>query len=248
MPHATSSSSRATSSSSSNGEAITLSKHFSESNQDQAPTGLPPGVPLHDWSHHEYTIMTVLYDSQSLTIEEMLERVPGLSWSQIFLAIGRLSRKGAIALHRHGFTYTIETIHYRQSKETRIGRRLLIIDNDPHICEGLKDRLEAMGYSVIVAHDGRTGLAMMALEGKDTPIGGVILDVQMPVMDGIEVLQELRIHHKNVPVLMMSAGGDRGILEQALAMGADHYIMKPFEARSLAIRCEELFPLDDRRA
>ena len=129
-----------------------------------------------------------------------------------------------------------------------MGRRLLIIDNDPHICEGLKDRLEAMGYSVIVAHDGRTGLAMMALEGKDAPIGGVLLDVQMPVMDGIEVLQELQIHHKDVPVLMMSAGGDRGILEQALAMGANDYIMKPFEARSLARRCEDIFPLDDHRA
>jgi two-component system alkaline phosphatase synthesis response regulator PhoP len=125
-----------------------------------------------------------------------------------------------------------------------MGRRLLIIDNEPHICESLKDRLEAMGYSVLVAHDGRTGLALMALEAKHSPIGGVLLDVEMPIMDGIEVLRELRSQHEKVPVLMMSAGADHSVLRRAVRMGARTYVLKPFDGTQFRQLCEQIFPLD----
>jgi len=124
-----------------------------------------------------------------------------------------------------------------------MGPRLLIIDNEPHLCESLRDRLEAMGYTVIVAHDGRTGLALMALEAKQTPIQGVLLDLQMPVMDGIEVLRELRVQHEQVPVVMMTAEPDRRIREEALSLGAKHYILKPVDATLLTHICEQTFPL-----
>lgn len=124
-----------------------------------------------------------------------------------------------------------------------MGRRLLIIDNEPHLCESLRDRLEAMGYTVIVAHDGRTGLALMALEAKQTPIRGVLLDLQMPVMDGIQVLRELRVQHEQVPVVMMTAEPDRRIREEALSLGAKHYILKPVDATLLTQICEQTFPL-----
>jgi len=126
-----------------------------------------------------------------------------------------------------------------------MGPRLLIIDNEPHLCESLRDRLEAMGYTVIVAHDGRTGLALMALEAKQTPIRGVLLDLQMPVMDGIEVLRELRVQHEQVPVVMMTAEPDRRIREEALSLGAKHYILKPVDATLLTQICEQTFPLTD---
>jgi DNA-binding response OmpR family regulator len=126
-----------------------------------------------------------------------------------------------------------------------MGPRLLIIDNEPHLCESLSDRLEAMGYTVIVAHDGRTGLALMALEAKQTPIRGVLLDLQMPVMDGIQVLRELRVQHEQVPVVMMTAEQDRRIREEALSLGAKHYILKPVDATLLTQICEQTFPLTD---
>jgi DNA-binding response OmpR family regulator len=125
-----------------------------------------------------------------------------------------------------------------------MGRRLLIIDNEPHICESLKDRLEALGYTVLVAHDGRTGLALMALEAKQSPIRGVLLDVEMPVMDGIEVLRELRSRHETVPVLMMSASADHSVLRQAVRMGAKTYVIKPFNGTQFSQLCEQIFPLD----
>ena len=126
-----------------------------------------------------------------------------------------------------------------------MGRRLLIIDNEPHICESFKDRLEAMGYTVIVAHDGRTGLALMALEAKQTPIGGVLLDMQMPIMDGIQVLRELRVRHAHVPVVMMTAEQDRRVREEALSLGARQYILKPVDASLLRQICEQHFPLTE---
>ena len=126
-----------------------------------------------------------------------------------------------------------------------MGRRLLIIDDNSSICEALKDRLEAMGYTVIVAHDGRTGLALMALEAKQAPISGVLLDLQMPIMDGIQVLRELGVHHKHVPVVMMSAEQDRSVREEALGLGARQYILKPVDARLLRQICEQNFPLTD---
>lgn len=129
------------------------------------------------------------------------------------------------------------------STKDNMGNRLLIIDDDPHICEGLKDRLEAMGYEVITVHDGRSGLALMVLETSRAPIDGVLLDVQMPVMDGIAVLREVRARYPRVPVLMMSAGLDRRILEEAIRMGARNYILKPFAATHLKQVCAQVFPL-----
>ena len=126
-----------------------------------------------------------------------------------------------------------------------MGRRLLIIDDNSMICEALKDRLEAMGYSVIVAHDGRTGLALMALEAKQAPIRGVLLDLQMPVMDGMEVLRELRVLYAQVPVVMMTAEQDRSFREEALGLGARQYILKPVDASLLRQICEQHFPLTD---
>lgn len=126
-----------------------------------------------------------------------------------------------------------------------MGRRLLIIDDNPSICEALKDRLEAMGYIVIVAHDGRTGLALMALEAKHAPISGVLLDLQMPIMDGIQVLRELRVHHEHVPVVMMTAEQGRSVREEALSLGARHYLLKPVDAIRFAQICMQTFPLID---
>ncbi len=126
-----------------------------------------------------------------------------------------------------------------------MGRRLLIIDDNSMICEALKDRLEAMGYSVIVAHDGRTGLALMALEAKQAPIRGVLLDLQMPVMDGMEVLRELRVLYAQVPVVMMTAEQDRSFREEALGLGARQYILKPVDGSLLRQICEQHFPLTE---
>ena len=127
-----------------------------------------------------------------------------------------------------------------------MSRRILIIDDEPHVSESLKDRLESMGYEAIVAHDGRTALALIALEAKQGPIGGVLLDVQMPVMDGTEVLRELRARHPDIPVVMMTAGADRTVLLGALQMGASECLIKLFDRTLLLEICGKVFPLEER--
>jgi DNA-binding NarL/FixJ family response regulator len=67
----------------------------------------------------------------------------------------------------------------------------------------------------------------------------------MPIMDGIQVLRELRVHHKHVPVVMMSAEQDRSVREEALSLGARHYLLKPVDAIRFAQICMQNFPLTD---
>lgn len=124
-----------------------------------------------------------------------------------------------------------------------MGRRLLIVDDNPSVCEFLKDRLEAMGYSVLVAHDGRTALATIALEAKQAPIEGVLLDLHMPVMGGMDVLRELRRRHQTIPVVIMTADSDHRLREEALGIGAHHYVMKPLDSAQFAQVCLQTFPL-----
>ena len=124
-----------------------------------------------------------------------------------------------------------------------MARRILIIDDDVHVSDSLQARLECMGYDVSVAHDGRTGLALLALATVLDPIDGVLLDVHMPVMDGVEVLREIRAKHPKVVVIMMSGGPDRRVLDEAFHMGARDYLVKPFDPAVLTRVCEQLFPL-----
>ena len=70
--------------------------------------------------------------------------------------------------------------------------RILIVDDEPHICEALQDSLQADGYDVLVAHDGQAAIGLIALEARRGPITGVILDMEMPIVHGIEVLRRLR--------------------------------------------------------
>jgi CheY-like chemotaxis protein len=119
--------------------------------------------------------------------------------------------------------------------------RILIIDDEPHIREALQDRLEAEGHEVVTAHDGQTALALIALEAPRSPITGVILDMEMPVVHGIEVLRHLRSQYPDLPILMISATYDREMFDEAMRSGANAYLTKPFDKKQLAHVCERLF-------
>ena len=120
--------------------------------------------------------------------------------------------------------------------------RILIVDDEPHICEAVQDSLQAEGYDVIVAHDGQTALALIALEARGGRIAGVILDMEMPVIHGLEVLRQLRSQHPDLPILMISATYDRLMSDEALRSGASAYLTKPFERKHFIEVCARLFP------
>lgn len=131
--------------------------------------------------------------------------------------------------------------------------RILIVDDEPHIAEALQDSLQAEGYDVTVSHDGQTALALIALEALRSPIKGVILDMEMPIVHGVEVLRRLKSQYPDLPILMISAGYNKSMLDEAMRSGANAYLAKPFDRKQLIEVCTGLFrsgpvPHDNRPA
>jgi DNA-binding response OmpR family regulator len=112
---------------------------------------------------------------------------------------------------------------------------ILLVDDEKMITGPLARALTQNGYEVLVAHDGRRGLALARTEKPDA----VILDVLMPEMDGWEVCQALR-RHSAVPILMLTALGDEVDRILGLELGADDYLTKPFSTRELLARLRAL--------
>ena len=108
---------------------------------------------------------------------------------------------------------------------------VLLIDDDENICKVVKLYLEKEGFDIMVANDGQAGLDMFATTEPDI----VLLDIMMPGMDGIEVIKRIR-KDSNVPVIMLTAKGDTFDKVLALELGADDYIVKPFEPKELIAR------------
>ena len=110
-----------------------------------------------------------------------------------------------------------------------VRRRLLVVDDDPDICDLLRDRLESEGFHVETAGDGETALRLLA----DTPVDGMLLDIALPEMDGFDVLRQLRPNYPTLPVVMMTAVEALDRAMAAVEAGAQGYLLKPFDATRL---------------
>jgi DNA-binding response OmpR family regulator len=121
------------------------------------------------------------------------------------------------------------------------GRRILVVEDEEDIAEGVRARLASEGYQVEVSHDGPEALRSAAGERPDL----VVLDLMLPGMDGLEVCRELQ-RDSWVPVLMLTARTDESDKVAGLAVGADDYMTKPFSLRELAARVRAIFRRMDR--
>jgi len=106
---------------------------------------------------------------------------------------------------------------------------VLIVEDDPDLCEALSDTLELEGYQVLAAHKGTEALAKL----ERNRVKLVVSDVQMPVMDGFELLRNIHALHPGLPVLLMTAYGTVPKAVRAMQEGAVDYLVKPFEASAL---------------
>lgn len=113
-------------------------------------------------------------------------------------------------------------------------RCVLVVDDDAVLRRVVRAVLEADGFRVLEAHDGRQGLELAATERPRV----VILDVMMPGLDGVEVCR--RLDHKETKVLMLTAMGDVTTEVASLEAGARGYLTKPFSSMELLDRVEEL--------
>ena len=116
--------------------------------------------------------------------------------------------------------------------------RVLIVEDEAHIAQGLQFNLEAEGHRVRVAGDGETALELLLKKKED--FDAVVLDVMLPGKNGFSVASELRAARNYTPVLMLTARGRPEDVLQGFASGADDYLPKPFELPILLARLQGL--------
>ncbi len=110
--------------------------------------------------------------------------------------------------------------------------KVLVVEDDNHIREGLIDVLEDEGYRAVGAPDGEAGLAAYHKEKPDF----VCLDIMMPGMDGYEVCRRLRQDNERLPIIFISAKSEEVDRIVGLELGADDFISKPFGVREVVAR------------
>ncbi|HOW91174.1 MAG TPA: response regulator transcription factor [Anaerolineaceae bacterium] len=109
--------------------------------------------------------------------------------------------------------------------------RILVVDDEPLYIRLLKVNLEQEGYQIVSASDGEEALEAISLNMPDL----IILDVVMPKLDGITVMQRVR-QFSNVPIILLTALGEEQDRVKGLNIGADDYVVKPFSATELIAR------------
>lgn len=109
--------------------------------------------------------------------------------------------------------------------------KILIVDDDSNICDLIELYLQKEGYKVYKAYNGMEAIKIF----KEKTIDVIVLDIMMPQMDGYETLKEIR-KTSGVPVLMLTAKGETFDRVLGLELGADDYIVKPFEPKELVAR------------
>ena len=115
----------------------------------------------------------------------------------------------------------------------RANRNVLAVDDEPRILEAVAAMLESKGFHVITAQSGRQALSMFEAE----PIALVVLDWMLPDLSGAEVCAAIR-RKSRVPIVMLTARAQEEDLLQGLSMGADDYILKPFEPAEMLARID----------
>lgn len=114
--------------------------------------------------------------------------------------------------------------------------KIMVVDDDPNICELVSTLLKNQGLDVCEAIDGRDALQKAADENPDL----AIVDIMMPNMDGFELCRRLRQQYENLPVLMLTAKGELTSKVKGFGFGADDYLTKPFEYDELIVRVRAL--------
>ena len=112
--------------------------------------------------------------------------------------------------------------------------RILVVDDEPAVRESLRRALQLEGYGVELAGDGSE--ALYRLESREVEPDGIVLDVLMPEVDGLEVARRLRRSGSRVPILMLTARDEIADRVAGLDAGADDYLVKPFALEELFAR------------
>jgi two-component system OmpR family response regulator len=114
--------------------------------------------------------------------------------------------------------------------------KVLVIDDEPGVRDLISEALSLSGITAVSAADGLEALSFLRREKFDL----LILDINMPKLDGLALLEKLRSEGMSVPVLMLSARADKADINQGLRIGADDYLTKPFSIEELVLRVKAI--------
>jgi two-component system OmpR family response regulator len=114
--------------------------------------------------------------------------------------------------------------------------KVLVIDDEPGVRELISEALSLSEITAVQAADGLEALSFLRRERFDL----LILDINMPKLDGLALLEKLRTEGMSVPVLMLSARADKTDINQGLRIGADDYLTKPFSIEELVLRVKAI--------
>ena len=112
--------------------------------------------------------------------------------------------------------------------------RVTIVEDNKVLANGIAHQLRDKGHAVNLLHDGQTALDFLKQEEADI----LVLDINLPRLDGFKILSSLRKSGSNVPVLLLTARGDLQDRVKGLNSGADDYLVKPFDMEELEARLE----------
>jgi DNA-binding response OmpR family regulator len=113
-------------------------------------------------------------------------------------------------------------------------KRILVVEDDSAIRQGLVDTLRFAGYETLEAANGKDGLALAMRGNFDL----LLLDLILPYMSGFDILKAVREARHTLPVIILTARGEEADRVQGLSLGADDYVVKPFSVRELLARVE----------
>lgn len=120
-----------------------------------------------------------------------------------------------------------------------MSKKVLVVDDSPTVRQQVGLALKQAGFEVVEATDGADGIAKI---GADSSIGMVILDVNMPRMNGLEMLEAVKAGGNNaqLPIIMLTSEGQQSLIERAKKAGAKGWIVKPFKAELLVAAVKKL--------
>ena len=127
--------------------------------------------------------------------------------------------------------------------------KILVVDDDKNICELLRLYLEKEGYSVTISNEGEEAIARFQTVHPDL----ILLDIMLPTLDGWQVCREIR-KTSNVPIIMLTAKGETFDKVLGLELGADDYVVKPFDTKEVVARIKAVLrrigsaaPVEERK-
>lgn len=115
-------------------------------------------------------------------------------------------------------------------------KRIFVVEDEPHIAEGLKLNLSLQGHTVRIVGDGVSAIREWKAWRPDL----IVLDIMLPGIDGLSVLKSIRLEDERVPILILSAKGDADDKVKGITFGGDDYLSKPFNLEEFLARVERL--------